>query len=328
MEKKEPKPDNTTAATSTSDRVPKPPEMPPPESMLKELEKEFVAKPPPPKQAAEAVKTSPPSLPKITIPKINLPKLGQEKPVPAKKEEKADDTFVFSEVSLKNLVAKDEKDKPPAPVDDDSDRPNIFDIMKQRTSDADIDQKQKDDQLTAAIKLKQAAEAKNNAAEERIIQAEMRKQVQLEAVAEKNRLAEERRLEAKRIADETKAKADEMRNQAEEKRAAEVRLQRAKPGATISLGFFGMGGQQDDKGDDKAVQPATLAPKGVPTMTKWKQNRDGSITGLISGSSAFTNGESITTSPITIKDPSAGSVVTTDSGSRYVSLLFSLNHDM
>lgn len=316
--------------------------MPPPESMLKELEKEFVAKPPPPKPAAEAVNVSPLSLPKITVPKINLPKT----PVPAKKEEKADDNFVFSEVSLKNLVAKDEKDKPPASVDEpvastddsdrpnffdfmkkdtaaadvvtDSDRPNIFDLMKQGTDDADINQKQKDDQLSAAIKLKQAAEAKNNAAEERIIQAEIRKQVQLEAVAEKNRLAEERRLEAKRIADETKAKADKMRRQAEEKRAAEVRLQRAKPGATISLGFFGMGGQQDDKGDDKSVQPASLAPKGVPTMTKWKQNRDGSVTGLISGSSAFTNGESITTSPITTKEPSAGSVVTTDSGSRYV----------
>ena len=321
MEKKEPTPDNSTAATSTSDRVPKPPEMPPPESMLNELEKKFVAKPPPPKQAAEAANTSPPSLPKITIPKINMPKLGQEKPVPAKKEKKADDNFVFSEISLKNLAAKDKKDKPPAPVDDDdSDRPNIFDIMKQRTSEADTSQKQKDDQLSAAIKLKQAAEAKNNAAEERIIQAEMRKQVQQEAVAEKNRLAEERRLEAKRIADETKAKADKMRNQAEEKRAAEVRLQRAKPGATISLGFFGIGGQQDDKGDDKSVQPATLAPKGVPTMTKWKQNRDGSITGLISGSNAFTNGESITTSPITTKDPSVESLVTTDSGSRYVSL--------
>jgi len=319
--------------------------MPPPESMLKEMK--AIAKPstPPPKPAAEAVKVSPTlSIPKITVPKINLPtvpKVKQEtpKPVPAKKEEKANDDFVFSEVSLQNLMAKDKKDKPPVddePVaskdkDDDSDRPNFFDIMKNNAADADADadnnQKQKDAQLAAAKKLKQAAEAKKDAAEERIIQAEMRKQVQLEAVAEKNRLAEERRLEAKRIADEKKEKADKMRKQAEEKRAAEVRLQRAKPGATISLGFFGMGGQQDDKdkdtGDDKSVQSAAaLAPKGVPTMTKWRQNKDGSVTGLISGSSAFPNGESITTSPITTKDPSTDSVVTTVSGSRYVSLCF------
>ena len=119
---------------------------------------------------------------------------------------------------------------------------------------------------------------------------------------------------------------------ANQKKAEEV-LRKAKPSATISL--FGFG-QKDDTSGTQALKPTppkrvsappkptkpSKAPKGVPTISKWRKNRDGSITGSISGSPAFEDGEKITTSPIT-GAPSAGAVVRTNSGSRCVSIHFS-----
>ena len=55
-----------------------------------------------------------------------------------------------------------------------------------------------------------------------------------------------------------------------------------------------------------------------PTIRKWKQNPDGSITGIISGGSPdYVNGNSITTSTIREKNLSAGQVITTITGSKY-----------
>merc|ERR1712157_455672 len=58
------------------------------------------------------------------------------------------------------------------------------------------------------------------------------------------------------------------------------------------------------------------APKGVPVLSGWKENRNGSITGFISGAPGYKNGEFITTSKIK-GDVIAGTVVTTQSGSKY-----------
>lgn len=55
---------------------------------------------------------------------------------------------------------------------------------------------------------------------------------------------------------------------------------------------------------------------GVPMISRWKQNGDGSITGFISGSAAYKDGESITTSPLSGKAV-GGKVSMTKSGSRY-----------
>ena len=52
-------------------------------------------------------------------------------------------------------------------------------------------------------------------------------------------------------------------------------------------------------------------------QVNWRKNRDGIVTGFISGSPAFEEGERITTSPIANGDISAGEVVQTGSGSRY-----------
>ena len=65
-----------------------------------------------------------------------------------------------------------------------------------------------------------------------------------------------------------------------------------------------------------------VAPKkkkvigGVPELSKWKQNKDGSITGFISNSPSFFTGTRITTSSIP-KGAKSGSTVRTGSGSRY-----------
>jgi len=98
---------------------------------------------------------------------------------------------------------------------------------------------------------------------------------------------------------------------------AEKVLEKAKPGATISL--FGFGKKDSDSGP-KPQKPSTPpkksnAPRGVPTISKWKQNRDGSISGFISGSPSFEEGEAITTSPIT-SNADSGKVVQTSSGSK------------
>lgn len=60
-----------------------------------------------------------------------------------------------------------------------------------------------------------------------------------------------------------------------------------------------------------------VAPKGIPTLKNWKRNGDSSISGFISGSSKFSDGAKITTSPITKGNVRAGEVVKTGSGSSY-----------
>jgi len=67
----------------------------------------------------------------------------------------------------------------------------------------------------------------------------------------------------------------------------------------------------------KTKQVSMAAPKGVPTINRWKKLRDGSVTGLISNSPVFEDGERITTSPIDKGDFEKGQVVVTASGSKY-----------
>ena len=80
------------------------------------------------------------------------------------------------------------------------------------------------------------------------------------------------------------------------------------------MGFFGFGGEQTDQ--KPVAKSVSAAPRGVPTISRWRKNRDGSIKGEIYGSRAFGEGESVTTSPITT-EPVDGAVVQTTSGSKY-----------
>ena len=99
--------------------------------------------------------------------------------------------------------------------------------------------------------------------------------------------------------------------------------------ATISL--FGLGKSElEELPAPKVKSPVTSsakggsstvtgrrAPIGVPTVTRWRQNPDQTITGLVKGSRNFDDGSRITTSPITSGTIASGEVVKTGSGSRY-----------
>ena len=157
---------------------------------------------------------------------------------------------------------------------------------------------------TAAEKLRQQAEEKRAAAEAKKKEAQEKRAAALAAAEAKKREAEEKRAAASA-------------------KAANVVVEKAKPSATISLGFFGFG--QKNEADDDEVQttdssrPAprivSVAPRGVPTLYGWRKNRDFSVTGLISGSPSFDDGESITSSPLKT-DAVGGAVVETTSGSK------------
>jgi hypothetical protein len=68
----------------------------------------------------------------------------------------------------------------------------------------------------------------------------------------------------------------------------------------------------------KPSAPTTKkAPRGVPTIERWKAERDKSITGFIRGSNQFQDGEKVTTSPIAKGNVNSGEVVVTSSGTRY-----------
>ena len=54
----------------------------------------------------------------------------------------------------------------------------------------------------------------------------------------------------------------------------------------------------------------------IPEVSRWKQNRDGSITGLIYNSKSFKDGTKVTTSPVP-RSAKAGTTVKTESGSQY-----------
>lgn len=77
--------------------------------------------------------------------------------------------------------------------------------------------------------------------------------------------------------------------------------------------------KQESKISSTSSPPASKQPpKGVPVMSKFKKNRDGSITGFISGSKNFEEGEKITTSKLAPGQViEAGNVIQTISGSKY-----------
>lgn len=89
----------------------------------------------------------------------------------------------------------------------------------------------------------------------------------------------------------------------------------SKPRPTFSL--FGMMTEQTEKSVPEKPGFKRSAPVGVPTLRRWRRNTDGSVTGFISGSKSFKEGEKVTTSPIAKGKVGAEEIVTTGSGSRY-----------
>jgi hypothetical protein len=115
------------------------------------------------------------------------------------------------------------------------------------------------------------------------------------------------------------------------KNKKQVAVKKPKLAATTKSMFSFGGTKKITKSPPTTLKPAAaarqqkkkvVAPKkkkvvgGVPQLSKWKQNKDGSITGLISNSPSFFTGTRITTSSIP-KGAKSGSTVRTGSGSRY-----------
>lgn len=121
-------------------------------------------------------------------------------------------------------------------------------------------------------------------------------------------------LQAQRIA-QRKAEADSLAQQKKQEEVALGALAKVASKATISL--FGFGRTVDDEVEVTKSANVGKAPRGVPTLKRWRRNLDGSVSGLVSGSRVFDDGERITTSPIAKGDISSGQIVTTGSGSRY-----------
>jgi hypothetical protein len=146
-----------------------------------------------------------------------------------------------------------------------------------------------------------------------IEEAERRQKQKEEDARQRKQIAEQRKLAAE-AREKQKQDEKEERKQLIESKRAQAAVDAAKPRSTISLGFLNLLGSSSD--DSTSSTSTSSAPDGIPTLSKWKQNPDGSVTGLISGSKAFRNNESVTTSPIKTKSLSPDSVVVTVSGSK------------
>ena len=170
-----------------------------------------------------------------------------------------------------------------------------------------------------ALRLKQEKEdAIKKAAEERKAKAAAAAEAKKAAVADK-KAAED----AAAKAAEAKAAAIEAAAARRERQEAALQaISNAVSRATVSL--FGLGGASSSRDViEDSLPPARKAastkkaPLGVPTIGRWRQNSDGSITGLVRGSRNFADGDKITTSAIASGKIESGQVVRTGSGSRY-----------
>jgi hypothetical protein len=140
-----------------------------------------------------------------------------------------------------------------------------------------------------------------------------------EATAKAKKVEEERKsleMKLRKVEDEARRKGElEEKEAAVRAKQAELTIEKAKPGSTVSLGFFGFGSRSIDESVSATPKILNSAPRGVASLSQWRKNRDGSITGIISGSPSFKDGEKITTSPVT-SDPIGGTVIVTVSGSK------------
>jgi hypothetical protein len=164
------------------------------------------------------------------------------------------------------------------------------------------------------VELLKRIQAKARQAQVEAKQAEAEKKKREAAEARAAQIAARQKVE-----DERKAALEGKRNQQRKEKAALDSLASATPRATIALFGFGGGSEEDEKKDPLPKQTKAIgkAPGGIPTISRWRKKLDGSITGFISGSKYFSEGERVTTSPIVKGKVEGGEVVTTGSGSRY-----------
>jgi hypothetical protein len=100
-------------------------------------------------------------------------------------------------------------------------------------------------------------------------------------------------------------------------------LEKGPPRSTFSL-FDLFGSTSESKRETASITwppapppPGKAPPEGVPTLVRWETNEDGSITGVVFGSSKIGDGSAITTSPIVKGEQKQYEIVTTVTGSLY-----------
>jgi hypothetical protein len=173
---------------------------------------------------------------------------------------------------------------------------------------------------------KQAVEARKAAEEAKKAKLEAAKRARNEAMEKMKADLEAKKLEAKQKREAKLAATKKKREvAASEKKVnsnvdskAAALLVGKKRGSTISLrpksevkpaSIFGLG---------SSTKTTVSVPKGIPVISNFKQNRDGSLTGFISGSNSFKDGEKVTTSKLAPgQTVTPGKVVTTISNSKY-----------
>jgi hypothetical protein len=200
------------------------------------------------------------------------------------------------------------------------------DLMLQKARDvAERKKKEEEQRKRNEVEAQRQREVQERQAqlEQRRKEAEAKQEAAAKAAEARRREQEEKKAAAAATAEAKRQQIEEQRAAAERARQAQEALQVAKPRATISL-FELFGGRDDDEDTEEPsktlAQPKIVssAPRGVPVISSWTQGRDGSITGRISGSPNFRDGERVTTSPVSLS-AAGGTVVQTSSGSRYES---------
>ncbi len=122
----------------------------------------------------------------------------------------------------------------------------------------------------------------------------------------------------------TKQGVDEQKKQRNRQNAqfAMGVLEKSLPRATFSLlDLFGGGDKEEVKGRTSKQPPLApvdkAPPEGVPTLSDWSCNDDGTVTGVIFGSQNIDDGNLVTTSRIVEGERKQYEIVTTVSGSLY-----------
>ena len=109
--------------------------------------------------------------------------------------------------------------------------------------------------------------------------------------------------------EEAKQKRDNMKFQRESAKALEISVFAGKPSASeFTL--------KSSPERTSQIKNKSKAPGGIATISKWRRNRNGSISGLIFNSKIADDGDSITTSPVK-GNVEEGTIIETCSGSRY-----------
>jgi hypothetical protein len=293
-------------------------------------------------------------IPKVTIPKVPMPETGAENQKPKKPSQQQEISELIQAVksvaaqeSAKKLAAKPsvEKEVKRQAPDVNASRKQKEELKKQADAAAEqerrraeerkrqeADRQRKEAELAKeAERQKQAAMAqerrraeylkqqnaiakKKQKEMEKAKEAERQRQVSAAAAQERRQAEEMKRQEA--AAQAKRLQEQSRKLQKEEKRRKQLKQQDSEK--SLQESTSSMAKVIKTSPSMRVSSPALKkAPRGVPTIVKWRKRRDGGISGLIYSSANFDDGDRVETSKITGGLVENGNVVTTESGSRY-----------